>query len=304
MTEKEDIFISTLSKQYPDLYSNAIKKKYKVLVPHKNLIFDSMLNRNFYDNHIFSVCKYDPNSYVNLCGKTLVLDHQKFITSLGFKKVLEFKIKEEFMTDQGLSCIVIDNICDENKYNKQNTSTKDSTKNKNYPRYPSMKQYIENYNFRNYPECERAFETFELVTDLLRNNVIFMKGHEDEFSNIFDKNMKFIEEQFKISINDSKNNSPVDLIVDELVDSLVFNKLYDYIFGSLVKFYEEEEKLMINKIKEFPNRYEISSMQVDKAYKDCKFEKAIVLLKELTNKRCIFEKLVYYLYIIFIDINY
>ncbi len=105
-----------------------------------------------------------------------------------------------------------------------------------------------------------------------------------------------IQENFKMALSKWKTNVSVDFIVAELVDSLVFNKMYDFIFDSLVEFHKEEEEEMKAKMKEFPEKYEISAMQVDKAFRNCKFEKAVNLLKEISNKKNIFEKLVSYIY--------
>ena len=306
MYEKDDMFLYNLYNLFSDIHDIAIKKKYKVLVPPNKCIFNTMLTRNFYDNHIFCVSKYDDNMYINLNGKVLKLIHQQFETYLGWQRPIELKIKGEFVSSQGLSCILIDDICDETN---TNTKTREFSNNPNLKpvqRYTTMKQYIENYTIQKYPEFSKAFKIFECRTDLLRNNIIFMKGHEEEYSIKFEKQMKLIEDEFRNCFSKSNASIPTDIFIDELVDSLVFNKLYDFIFGSLVEFNKQEEYILINKIKEFPNRYELNSLQVDKAYRDCKFEKAVALLKELSNKKCLFEKLVfYYIYIqlLITDIN-
>ena len=295
MTEREDLFLSTLAKNFPDIYEIARKKKYKLLVPLKRCIIETMLNRNFYDNHIYAVSKYDENMYVNLNGRVLKLDNQKFTSFLGWKKDMEFAIKEEFIIDQELSCILIDNVCDDANYNRATISVKDSSNKGNYiKRYTNMEDYIKNYtvNTFNDNDFEKAYESYDYATDILRNNKVFMKYHEDEYAVYFNQEIRMIQENFKMALSKWKPNVSVDLIVAELVDSLVFNKMYDFIFDSLVEFHKEEEEEMKAKMKEFPEKYEISSMQLDKAYRSCKFEKAVNLLKEISNKKNVFEKLV------------
>ena len=122
MAEKEDLFLKNLQSNFPDLCKLAIEKKYKILVPQKKYIIATMLTRNFYENHIFNVSKYDDNMYINLNGKVLKLENKKFTSYLGWKKDMEFSIKEQFIVYEALSCILIDNVCDDGNYNKTSSS--------------------------------------------------------------------------------------------------------------------------------------------------------------------------------------
>ncbi|MCQ2821687.1 MAG: hypothetical protein MJ252_30890 [archaeon] len=301
MAEREDLFLKILQDNYPDLYQMALQKKYKILVPQKRCIIETMLNRNFYDNHIFNVSRFDDSMYVNLNGKVLKLDNQKFTSYLGWKKDMEFSIKDQFVVDQDLSCILIDNVCDDSNYNKTTSSSQSSTK---IPlkRFSTMKEYIEYYNTKafDFNEFKEAYDMLEYKTDFLRNNIIFMRNHEEDYSVYFNTEIRDIQDSFKNALSKIKSNiSSLDILVAELVDSLVFDKMYDFIFNSLIDFHKEEENEIKNKMKEYPGKYDLANQQVDKAYRDCKFEKAVALLKEMSEKKNVFEKLVKYFFFIF-----
>ena len=290
MTDK-DHFLKLLNEKFVDLQKIAIKNKYKVFIPLKKFITDTMLTENFYSNHIFYVSKYDDSMYINLNGKVLKYQHPKFTSVLGWKKKIEFQIKDQFNTSYDLSCIAIDNVCDETGYNETGgmstvTKTGDSIK-----KCPSMEEYIKHYsniekvNF----EYGDAVSKLNHFVDLMQNNYIFMKGHEDFYSFTFLSEVRNITEAFKtaLKVKDDQGN----IIVSELVDSLIFSKMYDFLFGSLVTFHKEEQEEFTAKMKELPNKFDLTSMGVDEAYKDCKFEKGGELLNKITKYHSIFEKI-------------
>ena len=82
------------------------------------------------------------------------------------------------------------------------------------------------------------------------------------------------------SINDDYNTSYN--ITSELIDSLIFNEMYKFLFEEcLVKFYSEEEKKIRKVLKDTPSKYDWDSMKVNDVYYKCKFENAIKLLKDI-----------------------
>ena len=81
-------------------------------------------------------------------------------------------------------------------------------------------------------------------------------------------------------------------IANELVDSLVFNDLYGYLFTKcLVKFNEEDEKKVKMKLKDFNSKYEWEGLGVKEIYHQCKFLSAIQFLDNISNYHTIFEKM-------------
>jgi hypothetical protein len=116
----EDIFMINLKKNFSELYDLANKNEFVILIPNKRLITENMLNQNFYNNHIYSISKYDEQMYINLNGKVLKFFHPKFSSFIGWKKEMTFNIKENFRTDN-IIFYVIDNVCDDGGYNIQNT---------------------------------------------------------------------------------------------------------------------------------------------------------------------------------------
>ena len=302
MTDKDDIFLKKLQTQFTEVYKIAKENKYKILVPQKKFIIEAMLNRNFYENHIYKVCKYDDKMYINLNGKVLKLENKKFVSYLGWKKDMEFTIKDNIVADEDVSCILIDNVCDDGNYNKTSSSVNDPKF--NIQRYTSMKEYVEKYTVQEYSfkEFKDTYELFDYKTDCLRNNIIFMKGHEEEYSAYFNGDIREIQDAFRSALSKNKVQCSYDILICELVDSLVFNKMYDFIYNSLVDFHKEDEEFLKTKLKEDPKKYDLALVNgLDKAYRNCKFENAVELLSKLDEKKNIWEKYVslYFINILF-----
>ena len=79
-----------LKKNFSELYDLANKNEFVILIPNKRLITENMLNQNFYNNHIYSISKYDEQMYINLNGKVLKFYHPKFSSFIGWKKNMIF----------------------------------------------------------------------------------------------------------------------------------------------------------------------------------------------------------------------
>lgn len=298
MTDK-DLFLTTLSEKFKDLQKTAIENKYRVLVPLKKFVTDSMLDKNYYDNHIFFISKFDENMYINLNGKALKLEKQKFIPYLGWKKSMknmEFNVKDQFTTSQGLSCSVVDNEFDEQSYDpKAQTQDKDINQ-KRLQRFMTMKEYLDYYTTKHFyqPEFAEALDNFDHVTNILRNNYIFIQRYEDEYSSIFLRETKSLTDSFKTALGGKRDDAFINMLTLELIDSLVFNKMYEFIFGSLIAFNRSKEEEMKEKLKDNPNKFDLSTLQIDKAYRECKFEKAKSELRKISCKQTVFEKIVKY----------
>jgi hypothetical protein len=126
----------------------------------------------------------------------------------------------------------------------------------------------------------------------MKNNYMFMKGYEESYSKIFndrkEKLVKKFTEYLGSTVEDYNTNYN---ITSELVDSLVFNEMYKFIFKEcLVKFYGEEEKKIRKYLKENPSKYDWDGMKIDEVYYKCKFETAIQFLDNINSKKTVFEK--------------
>ena len=79
----------------------------------------------------------------------------------------------------------------------------------------------------------------------MKTNYMFMKGYEETYSITFNKRRDKIINKCTEVLRSPKdeNASAVYKIVRELIDSLLFNELYDYLFSNcLVNFYKDDEK--------------------------------------------------------------
>lgn len=286
-------FFGKLHKSFPDLEKLIMERKYIVLEPKKKLIAANALTKNFYYNHIFYKCPYDPTLFINLNGKVLKYEHPKFTSYLGWKndKEMILTIKDSFNTmSSDVTCFQLDNVCDEINY----TETKSILKNNQLQKKSNMKQYIEyNEELLKNEQYKKAYQRLTKFTKEMKTNYMFMKGYEDSYSSIFNKRFNKLVTKFTEVLRNPKDEyNTIFSIANELVDSLVFNDLYGYLFTKcLVKFNEEDEKKVKNKLKDFNSKYEWEGLTEEKIYHQCKFLSAIQFLDNISNYHTIFEKM-------------
>ena len=76
----------------------------------------------------------------------------------------------------------------------------------------------------------------------------------------------------------------------ELVDSLIFNNIFNFLYDKINNFYENEEKNMKKILQENISKYDLNALNVDKIYNNCKFLNAIKKLDDINLYSTIFEK--------------
>ena len=290
---EDTTFFGKLHKSFPDLEKLIMERKYIVLEPKKKLIAANALTKNFYYNHIFYKCPYDPSLYINLNGKVLKYEHPKFTSYLGWKndKEMILTIKDSYNSmSSDITCFQLDNVCDEINY----TETKSILKNNQLQKKSNMRQYIEyNEELLKNDQYKKAYQRLTKFTKEMKNNYMFMKGYEDSYSSIFNKRFNKLVTKFTEVLRNPKDEyNTIFSIANELVDSLVFNDLYGYLFTKcLVKFNEEDEKKVKMKLKDFNSKYEWEGLGVKEIYHQCKFLSAIQFLDNISNYHTIFEKM-------------
>lgn len=290
---EDTTFFGRLHKSFPDLEKLIIERKYIVLEPKKKLIAANALTKNFYYNHIFYKCPYDPSLYINLNGKVLKYEHPKFTSYLGWKndKEMILTIKDSYNSmSSDITCFQLDNVCDEINY----TETKSILKNNQLQKKSNMRQYIDyNEELLKNDQYKKAHQRLTKFTKEMKTNYMFMKGYEDSYSSIFNKRFNKLVTKFTEVLRNPKDEyNTIFSIANELVDSLVFNDLYGYLFTKcLVKFNEEDEKKVKIKLKDFNSKYEWEGLGVKEIYHQCKFLSAIQFLDNISNYHTIFEKM-------------
>jgi len=290
---EDTTFFGKLHKSFPDLEKLIMERKYIVLEPKKKLIAANALTKNFYYNHIFYKCPYDPSLYINLNGKVLKYEHPKFTSYLGWKndKEMILTIKDSYNSmSSDITCFQLDNVCDEINY----TETKSILKNNQLQKKSNMRQYIEyNEELLKNDQYKKAYQRLTKFTKEMKTNYMFMKGYEDSYSSIFNKRFNKLVTKFTEVLRNPKDEyNTIFSIANELVDSLVFNDLYGYLFTKcLVKFNEEDEKKVKMKLKDFNSKYEWEGLGVKEIYHQCKFLSAIQFLDNISNYHTIFEKM-------------
>ena len=296
-------FIGRLKYNFPALIDLVEKNDYIILEPKKKLIDKANLTKYFYCNHIYYKSNYDECLFINLNGKVLKYEHPKFTTYLGWKKNMVLTIKDSTKVLNGVQCYQLDNVCDEVNYTEAKTSVNKSKLQKK----KSLEEYCE-YNktlIKTNSVYATAFdERFKKFIKDMKNNYMFMKGYEENYSKIFNyKKQKLIKKFTELLGNKVENFDANFKIISELVDSLVFDEktakesdpnfpgLYVYLFQNcLVKFYEEDDKKVKKYLKENPSKYDWDSMKIDEIYYKCRFEKPIKMLEKISTKKTVFEK--------------
>ena len=117
-----------------------------------------------------------------------------------------------------------------------------------------------------------------------------MKGYEDYYGSLF---VGDVIPLFEIMGNELRklnmDESVIDIVKYELIDSLIFEKLYDFIFHNLQMFYEKEENEVRKKMQQSSQR-KFEFVKENEPYRECKFKEPIEKLKELKTKKSLFEK--------------
>ena len=160
-----------------------------------------------------------------------------------------------------------------------------------------MNDYLKFFNDNKGENYDKIKIVLKELIHSLKNNFIFMKGHESSYVINFKENVnKFIdcyiigtqknEENIKPFL--SKKNS--DNVIYQFVESLVFSNLYDFIKKNLNEFFKEKNEEFKNNVKESIYKYELSGLNVNEISKNCKFEKAIDKLNEIEKLKTVFEK--------------
>lgn len=291
MSSEDTTFFGKLHKSFPDLEKLIQERKYIILEPKKKLIVASALTKNFYYNHIFYISPYDPSLYINLNGKVLKYEHPKFTSYLGWKKEMILTIKDSYSSmSSDITCYQLDNVCDEINY----TETKSIIKDNQLQKKQNMDEYLKyNIELLKNETYGKAYDRLRKFTKEMKTNYMFMKGYEDNYSRIFNKRCNKIISKFTEVLRSPKDEYNTSFaIASQLVDSLIFNDLYKYLFNQcLVNFNKEDEAKIKNFLKDNPPKYEWDGLKVDEIYNKCRFLSAIQFLDNISNYKTVFEKM-------------
>jgi hypothetical protein len=287
----ENSFEGKLNHDYPELIKKMEAKKYILLIPKKKLITDSsILTKRLYYNHIYYIDKYNEHLYINLNGRVLKYDHPKLTTYLGWPKDMALTVLDSYNSSSNILCYEIDNICDEIHYRMGQPISKDNSQLK---RFNTQKDYLHYYN--NYmtinENYKKSVERLKKFTNEMQYNYMLIKGQEEKFSKIFrERTLKLINRIRDNLSNPKDENMIVYDISAELVDSLIYNNIFNFLYDKINNFYENEEKNMKKILQENISKYDLNALNVDKIYNNCKFLNAIKKLDDINLYSTIFEK--------------
>ena len=206
-------------------------------------------------------------------------------------------VLDSYNSSSNFLCYQIDNICDEIHYRVVQSTSKDNQLKK----FNTQTEYLRYYNNfvtinENY---KKSIERLDKFVSEMKNNYILLKGQEEKYSKIFrDRTLKLIN-RIKDNLSNPKDeNMLVYDISAELVDSLIFNEIYNYLFEKLQKFNENDEKEIRKILDEKPERYEWEGLKIEEIFKSCKFLNAIKKLDDISLYSTVFEKVK-----VLIDVN-
>jgi hypothetical protein len=198
-------------------------------------------------------------------------------------------VLDSYNSSSNILCYEIDNICDEYHYTIGQVINKDNQLKK----FSTQKDYLHYYNnFLTINEnYKKTVERLEKFTNEMKYNYILIKGEEENYSKIFrDRTLKLINRIRDNLSNPKDENMIVYDISAELVDSLIFNNIFNFLYDKINNFYENEEKNMKKILQENISKYDLNALNVDKIYNNCKFLNAIKKLDDINLYSTIFEK--------------
>lgn len=290
------LFFKILMRKQPDLMEVAIKKRYTFIVPLAKFITPNMLTRSFYDNHTFYQCEYDENMYINLNGKVLELSENRFVSFLGFKKMMLFNIIDASSreVDQGIVKVVYaDNVIDESVYNQGSHSASISKK-EIIKRFSSREEYVK--YFSNLTKIHDELREIQvMLTELvekLQNNYILMKNHVYTYSKYFQELGCDFRNEVSNRLTKYKLDDEFNFIIYELTESLVFSKIGQYLYFNIKQFKSDEETDLKTKLKNLQTEFNFTTYKLDHIFNKCKFKNAINEFRKISNFSTPFEKLV------------
>lgn len=294
----DTLFFKNLIEKNKDLVEMAAKKKYTFMVPLAKYIAPNMLTRSFYDNHTFYQCDYDPKIYINLNGKVLELKNNQFVTFLGFKRTMSFNAIEELMREVlinvHMKVIYIDNVIEEQVYNQNSSASTIVSKKEVIKRYNNKDDYVKYfYNLvKANDELKEVEQALKELIDKLQNNYILIKGHVHTYYKYFQELVNDFRSFLTLKLAKYRMDESFSTIVHELTESLVFNRIYKFLFSNIVQFNTDEEADLKIKMNNLKSDFSFTIYKLDTIFNECKFKNAINEIKKISNFQTPFEKMV------------
>jgi hypothetical protein len=162
------------------------------MIPPPKYITSNMLIRQFYDNHIFFQCDYDPKIMVNLNGKVIQSNENQFQTYLGFRKPMIFNVVGEGMREVAnlyIKFVQIDNVIDESAYNQNSIMITTNQTNKREPlkRFQTKDEYLSNLQVlvKKHEDLKEIDTVLNELVDKLQNNYILINNQILKYSKHF-----------------------------------------------------------------------------------------------------------------------
>lgn len=292
----DTLFFKILNEKHKDLLEAASKKKYTFMVPPAKNIAPNMLIRTFFDNHTFFHCEYDEKMQISLNGRVLQFNNNQFTTFLGYKRIMTFNVLDESMREVSnnyIKVIYIDNVIDETTYNVTSSHG-------NFPKKEVLKKcsnmedyikYFTNLSKLN-ADLQEIDSTLDTLIKKLLNNYILIKNHVNTYSKYFQESCSDFKQFLSTKLNKYKIDDSFNLIIYELCESLIFNKMYQFLFMNIKQFNSDEETEFKAKINNMRNDFSFSLYKLDVIFNECKFKTAIAEIKKLSNYNSPFEKYV------------
>ena len=283
--------LKSLKEKFPDVYNLLLQgqRNHKNLIffgPHKQLYAkDSLGDKLFYYHHIFQKSKFNPTLYTNFYGKVLKLIKEKvFQTYLGWTREMTINIIEEGYNEDNLYFYQTDGICIEKDSEYLKIKDKDSLPVERCSNSSEYLNYYSKYNDPKYISLQNGIRSMDSFIFSLKNNYLLIKGYEDYYSRIFQKNISKIISDFSTVF---RNKSEV---AREYVDSYIFSNIYDLIMDKLASFYVNEQKELKKKLDENIVKFGTRELKLDSSLSKCTFSETFQSFENLKAQKTSYEK--------------
>jgi hypothetical protein len=197
--DESKMYFNGLEVKFAELLNIGLKKKYQFFAPAPKYINSNMLNKAFYENHIFFQSDYEPNLFVSLSGKVLQYKKNLFESYLGFKKFMLFNVVGESYREVNIQGVVggsntikvinIDNVIDEACYNPPTSNHRETVVRKDsLVRYSTKQEYLQFYKNslqNNKYEFREVDEMLNEACRKLMNDYILIKKYIFTYSKYF-----------------------------------------------------------------------------------------------------------------------
>ncbi|TNV77955.1 hypothetical protein FGO68_gene5268 [Halteria grandinella] len=248
------------TKNYPQYVELLTENDYVLALPQSQILSNCVLDDLFILDHILQT-SHDGKEFTTLNGKSYVIKDKKLELQSDSSVRVDILQNDVCYTDstgvKHFKRIMISNSLDP-RFFVQQAASQTSLDEPKYLRDPY--EIVQFFKMKVFLEIEESYEDFLEEIRCLKENHILMKGHERAQSKTFKKiaenlkkslvNTKSVQEQYGGLSENMRNEG-----IDNLVETLIYERIGAYVRKNLTKQYEEEESKLTSKMRQLYTLY-------------------------------------------------